>query len=130
MSLLYRPVKRKNPQQPSAPVKWYAVAVSRGSVGMEQLLSAACEGSTLDRDEMRMGLNRAFGKVAEYLDLGFNVDLGELGHIGVSLRSKGADAPEEATATLVTDIVPHFVFGKNLRERIRKCKVERETPKP
>jgi nucleoid DNA-binding protein len=130
MSLLYRPVNRKNPQQPAAPGKWYAVAVSRGAVSIEQLLNAACEGNTLDRDEMRMGLNRAFAKATEYLELGFNVDLGELGHIGVSMRSNGADTPEEATAGQITDIVPHFVFGKNLRDRIRKCKVERETPKP
>jgi hypothetical protein len=47
----------------------------------------------------------------------------------LTTRSKGVDKPEEVTAAGVTDIAPHFVFGKTLRSSIKTTKLERETTK-
>lgn len=127
MSLKYRIVPKKNPQDRNAAPKYYASATSRGSIDMEQMLDAICENTTLDRDEARMAINRLFGKTEEFLHLGFNVHLGELGYMHVTTRSDGADKPEDATASMITDIVPRFVFGKKLRDSVRKIHLERET---
>jgi predicted histone-like DNA-binding protein len=127
MSLLYRIIARKNPQDRNAASKYHAVATSRGAVSLEQLLDAICEETTLNRDEARMALNRLFKKSEEYLKMGFNVHLGDLGYMHVTLRSNGADTPEGVTANTITDIVPRFVFGRKLRENVKKIPVERET---
>jgi nucleoid DNA-binding protein len=127
MSLLYRIIPRKNPQDKNAAPKFYAVATSRGTVTLEQMLDAICADTTLNRDEARMALNRLFTKTEEYLDMGFNVHLGNLGYMHVTLRSNGADTPEGVTANTITDIVPRFVFGRKLRENVKKIPVERET---
>lgn len=107
--------------------KYYASATSRGSVSLEQMLDAICEDTTLNRDEARMAINRLFGKAKDYLHLGFNVHLGELGYMHVTVRSDGVDTPEEATASMIKDVVPRFVFGKKLRDSVREIQVERET---
>jgi predicted histone-like DNA-binding protein len=126
MSLKYRIIPKVNPQNKNAAPKYYATATSRGSIDLEQLLDAVCEETTLNRDEARMSLNRVFKKAEEYLSLGFNVHLGELGYMHVTARSNGVDKPEDATANMITDIVPRFVFGKKLRENVKKIPVERE----
>jgi predicted histone-like DNA-binding protein len=107
-------------------VKYYAQPSSRGKITVEQLLDAVCEETTLNRDEARMAINRVFKKAGDFIDLGFNVHLGDLGYVHVTLKSDGADTPEEVTAARVTDIVPRFVFGKKLRESIKNTKLERE----
>jgi predicted histone-like DNA-binding protein len=126
MSLLYRVIPRKNPQKPDEPAKYYAQASSRGKITVEQLLDAVCEETTLNRDEARMAVNRVFKKAGDFIDLGFNVHLGDLGYIHVTLKSNGVKMPEEVTAAQVTDIVPRFVFGKKMRDSIKNAKLERE----
>jgi nucleoid DNA-binding protein len=100
---------------------------SRGFIDIERLLDSICEDNTLNRDEARMAINRTFKKASDYVRLGFNVGLGSLGHMEVSIRSTGVDSAEEVSATNVTDVVPHFIFGTDLRDSIRKEKLERAT---
>ncbi|MDR3269430.1 MAG: hypothetical protein LBT83_10235 [Tannerella sp.] len=130
MSLLYRVIPRKNPLKPDEPAKYYAQPFSRGAITVEQLLDAVCEETTLNRDEARMAVNRIFKKAGDFIELGFNVQLGDLGYIHTTLKSIGADKPEEVTATRITDIVPRFVFGKKLRDRIKDTKLERDVQHP
>jgi predicted histone-like DNA-binding protein len=116
-----------NPQDRTATPKNYAEAVSRGTINHEQLLDAVCEETTLNRDEARMAFNRLFKKAGEFLELGFNVHLGELGYMHLTTKSVGVEKPEEVTAATITDVVPHFVFGRKLRTSLKKVKLERES---
>ncbi|MDR1098691.1 MAG: hypothetical protein LBL57_11225 [Tannerella sp.] len=125
MSLLYTVIPRNNPQDKEAPSKQYASVVPRGMITWEQLLDAVCDETTLNRDEARMAFNRLSKKAEEYLMLGFTVHMGELGYMHVTMKSNGVDKPEDATANMITDIVPRFVFGRKTRERIKKTPVER-----
>jgi predicted histone-like DNA-binding protein len=125
MSLLYRITPRKNPQDRNAAFKYYATFVSRGTIQIEQLLDAICADTTLNRDEARMAFNRLFKKAEEFMNMGFNVHLGELGYMHITMKSDGVDTPEEATANMITDIVPRFVYGRKLRENVKKIPVER-----
>lgn len=127
MSLTYKVVKRKNPQNTSAEEKYYLEAKSRGHIDLEALLDAACDGNTADRDEIRLSINRVFKKAEEYLGLGFNVHLGNLGYMSLSIRSKGASIESDATASMATDIVPHFIFGEDMRDKLKKTKLEKES---
>jgi nucleoid DNA-binding protein len=94
-------------------------------IDVEQLLDAVCEDTTLNRDEARMAINRAFKKAEDFLLLGFRVRLGEMGYLYLTTKSTGVDQPEDATAAMIKDIVPRFVFGRKFRESIKRVKVER-----
>jgi predicted histone-like DNA-binding protein len=118
-------IRRFNPQNRGAAAKCYLEAVTRGKLSFEEFLNAVCKDTTLNRDEVRMALNKAFQTILEYSKLGFNVHLGELGYTRVSLRSEGKDTPEEVTAKAVTDIVPHFVFSEHFRSELKKEHLER-----
>ncbi|MDR1130149.1 MAG: hypothetical protein LBK96_04135, partial [Prevotellaceae bacterium] len=102
MSLLYKVIKRFNPQN-RAVVKYYAEAIIRGKISFEDFLDAVCKDTTLNRDEVRMSLNKAFQTLLAFSKMGFNVHLGELGYSKVTIRGEGKDTPEEVTANTVTD---------------------------
>jgi predicted histone-like DNA-binding protein len=125
MSLLYKIIKRFNPQN-RAVVKYYAEAIIRGKISFEDFLDAVCRDTTLNRDEVRMALNKSFQTLLEFSKMGFNVHLGMLGHTRVSMRGEGKDTPEEVTANTVTDIVPHFVFSEHFRSELKKERLERK----
>jgi predicted histone-like DNA-binding protein len=127
MSLLYNITPRKNPQNRQADSLYYAFFVSRGTITLEQLLDAICADTTLSRDEARMAVNRLFEKAKEYMSLGFNVHLGELGYMHITMKSDGVAAPENATANMITDIVPRFVFGRKIRKNVKEIPLERTT---
>jgi nucleoid DNA-binding protein len=91
MSLTYRIIKRQNPPDRSAEPKNYIEAMSRGTVDEEQLPDAVCEDNTLNRDEARMVISRAFKKVEDFLLPGFNVRLGEMGYVHVTVKSRGVE---------------------------------------
>jgi predicted histone-like DNA-binding protein len=123
--MLYRVVKRLNPQNKAAAPKYYAEAVMRGSISFEEFLDAVCEDTTLNRDEVRMAFNKGFKTIRRYTGMGFNVHLGSLGYTKATMRSKGEDTPEAVTADSVTDIVPHFVFGSEFRDELKKERLEK-----
>ncbi|MDR1593471.1 MAG: hypothetical protein LBS43_03155 [Prevotellaceae bacterium] len=126
MSLLYKVISRLNPQNRAAAPKYYAEAVKRGSISFEEFLDAVCKDTTLNRDEVRMALNKAFRTILDFAKLGLTVHLDSLGHIRVTMRSKGMDTPEEVTATAVLDIVPHFVFSEAFRTELKNVRLEKQ----
>jgi hypothetical protein len=63
--------------------------------------------------------------IANSAQPGFNVDRGEPGYMRTTLRSKGVDTEQEATAATVSDKVPHFIFGKKFRASLNQEKLER-----
>jgi hypothetical protein len=98
MSLLYTVIPRNNPQDKETPPKQHTIAVPHGTITSEQLPDTVCDVTTLNRDEARMSFNRLSKKAEKYLSLGFNVHLGELGDMHVTMKSNGLDKPEDATA--------------------------------
>ncbi|MDR1155839.1 MAG: hypothetical protein LBL04_14125 [Bacteroidales bacterium] len=80
MSLLYRVIQRINPQNRGAAPKYYAEAVIRGKVSFEEFLDAVCRDTTLNRDEVRMALNKSFQTLLSFSKMGFNVHLDMLGY--------------------------------------------------
>jgi nucleoid DNA-binding protein len=100
-------------------------AVMCEKISFEEFLDAVCKDTPLNRDEVRMALNKAFQTIREYSKLGFTVHLGSLGYTKVTIRGTGKDTPEEVTANAVTDIVPHFVFSDQFRSELKKVHLER-----
>jgi nucleoid DNA-binding protein len=102
-------------------------AVVRGSVSFEEFLDAVCADTTMNRDEARMAFNKGFKTLLSFSKMGLSVHLDSLGYTRVTLRSKGVDTPQQATADTVTDIVPHFVFSEAFRAELKREKLERKS---
>ncbi|GEM_PF-4298107 len=120
MALAYVITAKKNPRKPDDPVKYYLLARKLGTLNFEDLLVRATEDTTLDPDELRMSLNRAFLKAEEYLSEGFTVNFGHLGHIQLAISGEGADSPGECKPSLMKRIRARFVFSQAFQQVFQK----------
>lgn len=125
MALQYKVVPRVNPLKRDEDPKFFLSATSREYYELEDLLADVCEDSTIDPDEALLAVNRLFKKAVIRMEHGATISLGYLGHIRLTIRSKGAATSKEAIASNAVDVVPHFVFGKRFRNRIKNISLER-----
>lgn len=124
MSLLYVIQPRKNPQDRTKPALYYLQARKRGVMDFEKLLVLASEETTLDPDEIRLSLHRAFKKAEEYLDEGYSISLGDIGHIQLSINSEGSATPKEVGAHKVKRIRCNFAFSRSFMKRRQNVGIE------
>ena len=96
-------------------VKTYAMAKSSGMCDLEKLCKMISARSTLSSADVKATLDSLNWAMDMELQAGNIVQLGEFGNFRLSVRSEGADTPEEFTAAQIK--AAHIVFspGKSLR---------------
>ena len=100
-SVTYSVVPRKNPQEKGTPPKFYAQAQARGDVNireMSELIQSAC---TVNKADVYAVLVALEDVIAEALQNGEIVRLGELCTLQVSLSGKGALTEEDYNTSLI-----------------------------
>ena len=101
MSINYKTIARKNPQDITATPKYYAAVKSNGSVDFESLAEMISEQCTVTDTDCLAVLNVLEKNVIRELKEGRIVRLGKLGNFQVSLSSEGFDTEQEVTADAV-----------------------------
>jgi predicted histone-like DNA-binding protein len=115
MAIKFKTQSRKNPQDMTAPEKFYAAAISNGETDMEALAEMIAYQSTLTDTDCYAVLRSLEHNIINELKQGRIVKLGSLGNFQVSISSGGRVTPEEVTATDVTKSRILFRPGKKLR---------------
>lgn len=115
MPIKFKTQSRKNPQDLTAPEKFYAAAVSNGETDMEALAEMIAYQSTLTDTDCYAVLRSLEHNIINELKQGRIVKLGSLGNFQVSISSGGKVTPEEVSATDVTKSRILFRPGKKLR---------------
>ena len=118
MSVKYKVLQRKNPQDFNLPEKFYAAAVNNGEVDLEKLaeqISYQCTVTESDCYAVLLSLER---NIINELEQGKIVKLGRLGNFQISISSEGRDTEEEVNASVIKKARILFRPGKNLRQLI------------
>ncbi len=115
MAIKFKTQSRKNPQDLTAPEKYYAAAISNGETDMESLAEMIAYQSTLTDTDCYAVLRSLEHNIINELKQGRIVKLGSLGNFQVSISSEGKVTPEEVTSTDVTKSRIIFRPGKKLR---------------
>ncbi|MDL2243286.1 hypothetical protein LJB84_00370 [Bacteroidales bacterium OttesenSCG-928-J19] len=127
MALNYTIQQRKNPRDPEGLPKYYIVSSSLSAISFEDLIIEASEETTLNPDELRLGLNLLFKKAVDRLSEGHTVDMGKIGRMGLRVNSSGSDTEAEVSvAGNVKDIKPYFVFSDEIRAKLKKTKLKKK----
>lgn len=116
MAIKFKTQSRKNPQDMTAPEKFYAAAISNGETDMESLAEMIAYQSTLTDTDCYAVLRSLEHNIINELKQGRIVKLGSLGNFQVSISSGGKVTPEEVSATDVTKSRILFRPGKKLRK--------------
>lgn len=115
MSVKYKVLPRRNPQDMAAPEKFYAAAIADGETDLDKLaeqISYQCTVTESDCYAVLLSLER---NIISELEQGRIVKLGRLGNFQIGVSSEGRDTAEEVTSGAIIKTRILFRPGKRLR---------------
>lgn len=113
-SVTYSVVPRMNPSEKNTPPKYYAQAQARGDVTIREMAERIQSTCTVHKSDVYAVLVALEDVIAEALQNGEIVRLGELCTLQVSLSGKGAITAEEYTTDLIKKSKVNFRPGRVL----------------
>ena len=113
-SVTYSVVPRINPTEKSAPPRYYAQAQARGDVSIREMAERIQATCTVHKSDVYAVLVALEDVIAEAIQNGEIVRLGELCTLQISLSGKGAMTEEEYTTSLIERTRINFRPGKIL----------------
>ena len=131
-SVTYSVVPRINPSEKGTPPKYYAQAQARGDVNIREMSERIQTACTVNKADVYAVLVALEDVIAEALQNGEIVRLGELCTLQVSLSGKGALSEEDYTTSLIKKKRINFRPGRVLANAISSLnftKVEIKYPK-
>ena len=131
-SVTYSVVPRYNPSEKGMPPKYYAQAQARGDVNIREMSERIQTACTVNKADVYAVLVALEDVIAEALQNGEIVRLGELCTLQVSLSGKGALSEEDYTTSLIKKKRINFRPGRLLANAISSLnftKVEIKYPK-
>ncbi|AQS93835.1 MULTISPECIES: HU family DNA-binding protein [Polaribacter] len=127
MSIKFKTIERKNPQDRTLDAKYYAAVVANGSVDFETLAEMISEQSALSESDCLSLLNILEVNIIRELKQGRIVRLGKLGNFQISLSSKGFETEGEVSAEGITNTRILFRPAVKLRTMLKNLKFSRTT---
>ena len=131
-SVTYSVVPRVNPQEKGTPPKFYAQAQARGDVNIREMSERIQSACTVNKADVYAVLVALEDVIAEALQNGEIVRLGELCTLQVSLSGKGALTEEDYNTSLIKKKRINFRPGRvlaNAMSSLTFTKVEIKYPK-
>lgn len=119
MPIKFKVQSRKNPQDLTAPDKFYAAALGNGETDLEALATMIAYQSTLTDTDCFAVLKSLEHNIINELNQGRIIKLGSLGNFQISISSDGKTTPEEVTAADVKKSRILFRPGKKLRQLLK-----------
>lgn len=115
MSIKFKILPRRNPQDITAPRKFYAAAVADGSADLDRLAALISYQCTVTESDCYAVLLALEHNVISELGEGRIVKLGRLGNFQVGVSSEGKTTAEEVNASAITKNRILFRPGKRMR---------------
>ena len=131
-SVTYSVVPRVNPQEKGTPPKYYAQAQARGDVNIREMSERIQSACTVNKADVYAVLVALEDVIAEALQNGEIVRLGDLCTLQVSLSGKGALTEEDYNTSLIKKKRINFRPGRvlaNAMSSLNFTKVEIKYPK-
>lgn len=116
MSIKYKLVQKRNPQNPDGPKKWYAVPKSDAPMDEEAATRAATEDTTFNDVELAAASKLIARFVRQQLVNGQRARVPGLGTFRTTFRSKGADSVDDFDAnTMILNPRISFITDAKMR---------------
>ncbi|MEY8686860.1 DNA-binding protein [Bacteroides sp. AN502(2024)] len=121
MSILIKPVQRKNPQKQDEAPKWYPVQSTVKLVDENEVAELLSDETTLNPMEAAMAI-RQLGKIIRRLLLDSkSVRLGNWATLSVTLSSEGSDTKDALTVRNIKSINTNFQPSADLHADLQKA---------
>jgi predicted histone-like DNA-binding protein len=115
MSILYRVLPKKNPQDLLAPEKYYATAIADGIVDLDLLAELIADQCTVTEADCYAVLISLEKNIIRELGQGRIVKVGRLGNFKVGLSSEGMATADDVSSSSIKKTKILFRPGKRMR---------------
>ena len=120
MPILFNKVERVNPQDITAPRKWFPILKTITQVKEKQVAKEIADETTLNPKEAEMALSQLEKVLIRNLLASNSVQLGDWGSFRLTCNGEGSDAKEKVTANKITKLNIRFTPGKSLTEALKR----------
>ncbi|WP_421752747.1 HU family DNA-binding protein [Croceimicrobium sp.] len=127
MSVQFKVIQRKNPQDFSAAPLHYALAVRGQKVDLDGLSALISDGSTVRQNDVYAVLIGMVNAIIHELQNGRVVQLGKLGSFAISISAEGRQSDEEVTAATIKKSRILYRPQKELQDMLKTLKFERQS---
>lgn len=115
----YKLMKKRNPQKPDEPQKWYAAPMSEAALSVKAMTRAATENTTTAPIEMESAFELFMRYAVQQLQQGHTVRVGNLGTMRVSFKSDGVENIDDfSPSSMIRDVRVLFTPSRELREAV------------
>jgi len=126
MSVTYKVIQRKNPQDLAATPKYYAIVVRGKDVDLDQLSALISDGSTVRQNDVYAVLIGLVNVIIAQLQDGNVVRLGKLGSLAISISSAGEDLEEDVSSTSIRRARINYRPQKELQDMLKILKFQKQ----
>ena len=125
MSVSYSLVQRPKPGDPSAPKKFYAVAVKSGEASLRELANQIAEISTVSSIDTLAVLESFLKVIPDHLLNGRIVRLGDFGSFRLTIESNGSETAEAFSSADIRGVKVRFNPGKMIKSLLKTASFQR-----
>lgn len=122
MATPYRLRKRYNPRKLEEKAKYFPTPYYAGMITTEELTEDISYGTTLTETDVRAVLTTLSNKIVSYIELGYKVQLDDLGIFKLSFSGEGKEDKSEITARDIDDIHILFTPEPKIKRLIKRFK--------
>lgn len=119
MSIFFKAVQIANPQDATAPRKFYAKATDASITDLSELAELVAFNSSMSKTDCYAVLMGLETFVIRELERGRNVRLGELGTYKIGLKSEGKDTEEEVIGFTIKKAKINFTPGAGIKRMLK-----------
>lgn len=115
----FKLIKKINPQDKSAPKKWYAVPISESPQSFRETARRATQNTTISAMELETAIDLLGSYAIEQLLAGHTIRIGNLGTLRITFKSEGVDNIDDFNASsMIKEARVVFTPSKEFREAV------------
>jgi len=118
----YKIIERLNPQDKTAPAKFYPSIVSNGVIDLTELSRSVSKRCSMTYSDVYAVIYALVDVIPENLSNGKTVKLGDLGSFRLTLRSEGADTIDKFNTKLIKQFKVNFRQGAEFKKQLTEIK--------
>ena len=119
MSVLFKAVPKRNPQNQADPPRYYATVQSSGEVDFRTLAKEIAEITTVSLPDAVAALESLVMIIPRHIERGEIVRLSELGSLWLTIKSEGSDTEAEVSASNIKQAKYRFTPGAELQKTLK-----------
>lgn len=119
MSVNFKVVQRGNPMDQNAPKMYYALAVRKEKVDLDDLIRLVSMVSTMSEGDVKGVVATLVNVCVEHLRSGNSVELDKLGSLSVVVNSEGRETSEEVTSGAIKNARLRYRPSKSLKNVLK-----------